>query len=1109
MRSVIFIWVFLILFFSLQAVLIDEVTYINANTVYNEDVYITSNGALYNQGGTYSVNINGSITNEGIIGNNPSGYYLNVEITGNVTNSGTWNCHINNFTGSSDQEFTAGDGAIFEGDYYYFANSILAKSDLHFSGAVISLMDWSVFDFSEGWDLLIDGGKLHSGEITGSSNSRDNTVLTMSNNAYLEDFLVNDVTLDGVVSVSSGCVFTGEIINDGILQNRPTSSYVTDLECNIINNGTIQNPSYYFTLNCYGNIDNYGVWDNYKIEFWGTSDQFFFLDSGATFETEFVNNMTESGVIAETDLHFINSKINFNEVGELDISGGYRLELDGGYLMNCNLIGSSNPGETFLKMSNNAYLDDFTGNNLTLEGTVQIKSNCVFTESLTNDGILCNYGNSSYTCDINCNIINTAAGSVSNNSSYNLTLNIEGDITNFGTWNNYRVNLTGNLDHYIYCGASANFESEYFYGPATRGFIYLDTDVEFVNTLIDLQNNDFTLATGNTLTVDGQLLRNGSITGNNGILNLANNAYIANMTINDIILQGTCQIGDNNILFNGNLIVNGILQNRSNTSYSCTISDGIMNNGTIRNNPVNYNLYLFIGKDIDNNGIWSNNSINLDGSIDPHISCADGSIFAVTNFNGSASTSSIYFDSDIGFLNSVVDLNGNNLNLQGGDQLSVDAGLLRDGTITGNNGVLLMQNNAYIQDIDFYNIELQGVCQIRDSNIDFYGATLITGILQNYPSTSYTVRFHDDVINNGVIQNGTSYNLDIYIMGDIYQNGTWNNRRIYLNGGGDQHIVCAAATNFDLDYFDVYNAGRSIYLDSDVEFVSTSIDLNDCSFIMQSGNQLTVDDNYLRDGTITGNNGILELSNFAYIQDLEIYDVTIQGDCYLADNNSSFNGLVTLNGTLQNWSSTNFTLNIYDDFINNGIIRNSLINYNLTINCYGNVENYGTWTNYRIYFDGDVDQFIINDTGMIIDSDVRFYSDLIGNPYQWYLNGVILNNDDFTGETNHMLDWNVPLPSSYFGTFYCLVNGVPSRSIIVHSADILPPADLSINVIDDDVQISWSTSEGATYYKIYRSSSANSGFGLIGSTSNTTYSDLGAASQDKYFYRVTAVIGSE
>lgn len=1105
----IFILVFLISISSLHAIVIDELTYITTNTVYNEDVYITSNGALYNQGGTYSVTINGSITNQGIIGNNPGGDYLNVEVTGNVTNSGTWNCHLNNFTGSSDQEFTAGSGAIFEGDYYYFVNSILAKSDLHFSGAVINLMDWSVFDFSEGWDLFIDGGKLHSGEITGSTNSRDNTILTMSNNAYLEDFLVNDVTLDGVVSVNSGCIFSGEIINEGVLQNRPTSSYAADLECNIINNGTIQNSSNYLTLNCYGNIDNYGVWDNYKIEFWGTSDQFLYLDSNATFEIELVNNYTESGVIAETDLRFVNSKINFNEVGELDISGGYRLELDGGYLMNCNLVGSSNPGETFLKMSNNAYLDDFTGNNLTLEGTVQVKSNCVFTESLTNDGTLRNFGNSSYTCEVNCDITNTVIGSISDYNSYYLTINIEGDITNFGTWDNNRVNLTGNLDHYIYCSTSANFECSYFYGPATRGFIYLDTDVEFVNTLIDLQNNDFTLATGNTLTVDGQLLRNGSITGNNGILNFTNNAYIANMTINDIILQGTCQIGDNNVLFIGNLVVNGVLQNYSSTTYNCSINDGIINNGTIRDNPINYYLNLSITGDIENNGIWSNEYIGLFGIKEPHISCGTGCIFTVDYFYCSDSTSTVYFYSDIGFLNSVIDLASNNLILLNGGQLSLDGSLLYTGTIIGNNAVLYMQNNANIQDIDIYNIELQGVCQIADSNVDFFGATLITGTLQNYPSTTYTVRFHNDVINNGVIQNGATNNLEIYIAGDIYQNGIWNNGRIYLNGSGNQHITCAAATNFDLNYFDVYNAGRSIYLDSDVQFLSTSIDLNDCSFIMQSGNHFTVDANYLKDGIITGNDGTLVLLNYAYIQDLALYDLTIQGDCYIADSNCSFNGQVTLNGTLQNWSSSMYDLEINDNFINYGIIRDNLYNYNLTIYCYGNVENYGTWINYRMYFDGDIDQFIINDAGAAIDSDVRFTSDVAGSPYQWYLGGVPLNSDDFSGETNQELDWNVPLPNGYIGTFNCIANGVNSRNLFVQYADILPPANVLITVNNDDILLTWSSSVGATSYNVYRSTSPNSGFVFIGSTANTMFTDGDGALQEKYFYRITAVIGSE
>ncbi len=56
-----------------------------------------------------------------------------------------------------------------------------------------------------------------------------------------------------------------------------------------------------------------------------------------------------------------------------------------------------------------------------------------------------------------------------------------------------------------------------------------------------------------------------------------------------------------------------------------------------------------------------------------------------------------------------------------------------------------------------------------------------------------------------------------------------------------------------------------------------------------------------------------------------------------------------------------------------------------------------------------------------------------------------------------------------------------------------------------DVRVAWVGSNGATSYKVYRSSSANGSYALRGSTGNTYYSDSGCKVGNVYYYKVKAV----
>ena len=54
-------------------------------------------------------------------------------------------------------------------------------------------------------------------------------------------------------------------------------------------------------------------------------------------------------------------------------------------------------------------------------------------------------------------------------------------------------------------------------------------------------------------------------------------------------------------------------------------------------------------------------------------------------------------------------------------------------------------------------------------------------------------------------------------------------------------------------------------------------------------------------------------------------------------------------------------------------------------------------------------------------------------------------------------------------------------------------------------KLAWEAIEGAKEYKVYRSTESGSGFSLVFTTSNTTYTNTGAASGTTYYYKVMAI----
>lgn len=67
------------------------------------------------------------------------------------------------------------------------------------------------------------------------------------------------------------------------------------------------------------------------------------------------------------------------------------------------------------------------------------------------------------------------------------------------------------------------------------------------------------------------------------------------------------------------------------------------------------------------------------------------------------------------------------------------------------------------------------------------------------------------------------------------------------------------------------------------------------------------------------------------------------------------------------------------------------------------------------------------------------------------------------------------------------------------------PTGLSATASSSSISLSWNSANGATYYKIYRSTSASGSYSELSTSYSTSYSDNSASAGTTYYYKVSAV----
>ncbi len=258
------------------------------------DLFINAGKILRSSTGFYqNLTVNGNLSNSGTIQNNDD-TDLNLILKGNLNNNGTIQNDDIMFNGTTNQNISMTTDAVFQ-DVHFGAKdstvSVILNSDMTFTDCEIDF-DWSdettrlIIPEGSGFVLKLNGENCFASDIIVEGNGND---LYMSQGAYLyQDAYLRNIMLTGTVRAGGQSVtFAGDsVVVVDTLQSR--TGFYNRLYVNsaLINYGIIKdvgNTELY--IKATGNLINYGQWQNDKTTLEGTIDQEIMLKPNQTFSS--------------------------------------------------------------------------------------------------------------------------------------------------------------------------------------------------------------------------------------------------------------------------------------------------------------------------------------------------------------------------------------------------------------------------------------------------------------------------------------------------------------------------------------------------------------------------------------------------------------------------------------------------------------------------------------------------------------------------------------------------------------------------------------------------------------------------------------------------------
>jgi len=1004
-----------------------------------QNLTLNASGSLYNNYYGYTLNVTGNVTNHGTISNYVSNFNLN--IGGNITNNGTWNNTLTNLTGSTNHIITClNNNSISASNFYNNGTgTVYINSEAYFNNVNIDLDNPIILGSNA--TLKIHDGNLFDCAVSGAGLT--SVVLGEGifnvDAPHYQSVSFTDISFQGDNNFAANCSTHGTVTNNGSLQNDYYGQTLV-VNDNFINNGTVQNWVSGFTISLYGNFTNNGTLVNSNFYLYGTTDQTITELNGNTFNTSsFTSNKPSGKIIVLTDIDFLNCQVNMNNDTMLVQNNG-TVKFVGSELISAVLLANdAKSGNLKLNMNEASGISNCHVFNPEVLGKVKSANNNFYGDILVTDTLENNYFG--YTINIHGNITNNG---VIQDYVSNLNLNIEGNIINNGVWSNTNTYFSGSTDQHIECLNGKSFTGHQITNNNSSGDIYIDNIAYFDNVQLHFNDHNLIIPANSEFKIHDQFLYRCNVIGADASSIIIGEGafdtdapYFQNVIFTNLSFQGDINIHGDNCSTHGTVINNGSLQNNYYT-YNLFVYDIFINNGTIKNWISGFGIKLY--GDFTNNGIMTNIALGLYGTTDQTLTQLNNNSFDLGSLTSLKPSGQIISATDLTFNNVNINLEHDTLIVPDNSSISVSGNYLYRADILPVAGRfnLYMENNAYLQDCNLNEVSLSGTIDCNNTNV-LYGTTINDGIFQN-DYYSYTVVFNGDFINNGIIRNYVSA-LTMNMYGNIVNNGIWDNTTIGFYSTMDQEVSLDDGQVFSPSYFYSYKSSGKIIALTDLSFDNTDIHLDHDTLIMPDNSTISISANRLYKSNIHATSGRFNLfmENNAYMHECNLSEVTLYGtvDC---NNGNVLYGTTINEGIFQN-DYYSYWVTIDGDIINNNTIQSYVSA--LYINVLGDLTNNGAWTNYYTQMNGTTTQYVHLKNENWIDGQMRFISDVLASPHQWYWNGWAIQNPPYpqpaiiSGETSSSLTWISPVTNSWVGTYKCWAGGSYSRDIIIDQTSSL------------------------------------------------------------------------
>jgi hypothetical protein len=738
---------------------------------------IAASGKLINSNTTTTMTVNGNLVNQGQI--QRTGWLFYVNVSGNIQNFGVWDPHYTTLTGTGIQNISCGANNYL----HSFTNisvqnpglSIVALTPIYLSSPF--LLNSANFNLQGHALHLLGNGRFENGNVTGTAN------IFFSNDAYLGNYNHN-LTLTGDSIKLNNKARLGDIALNGtvVVEDSVTNLQTTtnvNISGNIVNKGKIQRTGWLFTLNISGDIYNYGEWIPHLTKLTGTNVQNISCGEG-----NYLNPFNNISILnaslqvkALTPIYlkspFLLNGSSFNLQGNaLHLHGNGRFEngnvfeTNNIYFLNDAYLGNYNHNLTLtgdsIKLNNKARLGD-----IALNGTVVVEDSVTNLQTTTN-------------VNISGNIVNK--GKIQR-TGWLFTLNISGDIYNYGEWIPHLTKLTGTNVQNISCG-----EGNYLNPFNNISILNASLQVNALTPLylkspFLLNESSFNLQE-NALHLHGNgRFENGSVTETANVF-FENEAYLGSYNHNirlvgdSIRLNNKSRLGDISMV--GSVIVVDSVIN-INTTTSFNLTGNLINRGKIQRTGWTFNL--FISGDIHNYGIWEPHTTNFTGSSIQNIYLGEEKYLNSSTNQVVQDSNLVVFAHTPVYLSSPFLLGRATFNLQENPLIVRGNGRFQNGKVIETRD-LFFRNNAQLGSYN-HNLQIEGD-SIRINNLGKFGDITLKGHLQivdtmmNINTTS-TVNLEGNIFNKGVIQR-TGWTFNLNIDGDTYNEGEWKTHNTNLSG---------------------------------------------------------------------------------------------------------------------------------------------------------------------------------------------------------------------------------------------------------------------------------------------------------------------------------------